>query len=256
MWYTHPPKYHETHPRRPSPDTSTIQWSHDMRIHIINTITASDCNPDHSNTHDDPQEVELLQPNKKQQCTRRNLSSAYVDNKDNTADSPPSTKTPHRPGTPPPLTHTHHAAPVTPQGGRNGGNNHRRQGKRKVSETTCTSTEHIIARDCITHGHTLHWEGDRNDQCEVCDKGGTLTECTRCNIVWHASCLQPTPVFPLRQQDAIVCGEECWTELTAAARSAGIPAPERETHNDDDGDFYSVTLAFRQTTGNIADGGQ
>ena len=81
------------------------------------------------------------------------------------------------------------------------------------------------------HGHTLHWEGDRNDQCEVCDKGGTLTECTRCKIVWHASCLQPTPVFPLRQQDAIVCGEECWTELTAAAHSAGIPAPERDTHD-------------------------
>ena len=26
--------------------------------------------------------------------------------------------------------------------------------------------------------------------------------------------------------------------------------------DDDDGDFYSVTLAFRQTTGNKADGGQ
>ena len=26
--------------------------------------------------------------------------------------------------------------------------------------------------------------------------------------------------------------------------------------HDDDGDFYSVTLASRQTTGNIADGGQ
>ena len=50
--------------------------------------------------------------------------------------------------------------------------------------------------------------------------------------MWHASCLQPIPALPLRQQDdAIVCGEECWTELTAAARSAGIPAPERETHN-------------------------
>ena len=49
--------------------------------------------------------------------------------------------------------------------------------------------------------------------------------------MWHASCLQPIPVFPLRQQDAIVCGEECWNELTAAAHSAGIPAPERETHD-------------------------
>ena len=26
--------------------------------------------------------------------------------------------------------------------------------------------------------------------------------------------------------------------------------------DDDDGDFYSVTLAFRQTTGNKADGGK
>ena len=107
----------------------------------------------------------------------------------------------------------------------------RRNGKRKVSNTTCTGTKHIIARDCLTQAHTLHWEGDRNDQCEVCDTGGTLTECTRCNIVWHASCLQPLPVFPLRRQDAIVCGEECWTELTAAAHNAGIPAPERDTYD-------------------------
>ena len=89
-------------PGAPSPDTSTIQWSHNMRIHIINTITASDCNPDHSDTHNDAQEVELLHPNKKQQCTRRDQSSACVGKEDNTDDSPPATNTPHRPGTPPP----------------------------------------------------------------------------------------------------------------------------------------------------------
>jgi len=201
-----------------------------MRIHII---TASDCNPEHSDTHDDSQEVELVQPNKKQQCTRRERSNTCAGNKDNTDDLPPATQKPQRPNTPtpPPPTHTHHTTLPTIQEGLVEGINRRRHGKRKVSDTTCTGTDHIIARDCLTHEHTLHWEGDRNDQCEVCDKGGTLTECTRCNIVWHASCLQPTPVFPLRQQDAIVCGEECWTELTEAARSAGISAPERETHN-------------------------
>ena len=93
-----------------------------------------------------------------------------------------------------------------------------------------THTGHIIARDCLSHTPTLYWEGDRNDQCEACDEGGTLTECTRCNLVWHASCLRPTPIFPLRRQDAIVCGEQCWTELTTAALSAGSQAPTRETH--------------------------
>ena len=63
-------------------------------------------------------------------------------------------------------------------------------------------TLHMVARDCAPN---LHWEGDRNDQCEACNQGGTLTECTRCNIVWHASCLVPPLPFPLRPQDEIVC---------------------------------------------------
>ena len=201
-----------------------------MRIHIINTITASECNHDHSDPHDS-QDVELVQPNKKQQCTRRDRPNTCVETEEKTNDLPTvAQKLPRREPPPPPPTHTHHTTPPTIQEGRNE-TSHRRHGKRKVSDTTCTGTKHIIARDCLTHEHTLHWVGDRNDQCDVCDKGGTLTECTRCNIVWHASCLQPTPVFPLRQQDAIVCGEECWTELNAAAHSAGIPAPERETHD-------------------------
>ena len=66
----------------------------------------------------------------------------------------------------------------------------------------------MVARDCVPN---LHWEGERNDQCEACDQGGVLTECTRCNIVWHASCLAPPLPFPLRPQDEIVCSEDCWT---------------------------------------------
>jgi len=50
------------------------------------------------------------------------------------------------------------------------------------------------------------------------------------NLVWHASCLHPTPIFPLRRQNAKVCGEQCWTELSTAARSVGSHAPMRETH--------------------------
>jgi hypothetical protein len=121
-------------------------------------------------------------------------------------------------------------APTTSQGANSGRTDHRRQGKRKVSDIALTPTGHIIARDCLLHAPTLHWEGDINDQCEACDEGGTLTECTRCNLVWHASCLRPTPTFPLRPQDAIVCGEQCWSELTTAALSVRSQAPTRETH--------------------------
>ena len=83
----------------------------------------------------------------------------------------------------------------------------------------------MVARDCAPD---LHWEGDRNDQCEACNQGGTLTECTRCNIVWHASCLAPPLPFPLRPQDEIVCSEECWTELVQATLAAGGTTPQRE----------------------------
>ena len=91
-----------------------------------------------------------------------------------------------------------------------------------------TAHTHILARDCLTTTTTAYWEGDRNDQCEVCDKGGTLTECTRCNIVWHASCLHPIPSFPIRPQDAIVCGQACWLELTDNLRQEGKPPPTAE----------------------------
>ena len=101
---------------------------------------------------------------------------------------------------PSPSPHTHNTAPTTLQGANSGRTDHRRQGKRKVSAMALTPTGHIIARDCLLHAPTLHWEGDRNDQCKACDE---LTECTRCNLVWHASCLHPTPIFPLRRQDAI-----------------------------------------------------
>ena len=62
-------------------------------------------------------------------------------------------------------------------------------------------------------------------------ENSTHTECTRCNIVWHASCLHPISPFPIRTQDAIVCGQACcWLELTEALRQEGRPHPSAE-HN-------------------------
>ena len=90
------------------------------------------------------------------------------------------------------------------------------------------STGHIIARDCITDTLNPHWEGDINDQRQACDADGTLTECTRCNIVWHASCLQPPLLFPLRKQDAIICGDACWAELLDEYTKRGTPEPVKE----------------------------
>ena len=55
-----------------------------------------------------------------------------------------------------------------------------------------------------------------------------MTECTRCNIVWHASCLQPPLPFPLRKQDAIVCGDACWAELMDESKTRGAPEPVKE----------------------------
>ena len=55
-----------------------------------------------------------------------------------------------------------------------------------------------------------------------------MTECTRCNIVWHASCLQPPLPFPLRKQDAIVCGDACWAELVDESKTRGASEPVKE----------------------------
>ena len=46
--------------------------------------------------------------------------------------------------------------------------------------------------------------------------------------MWHASCLHTTPPFPIRTQDAIVCGEACWLELTEALTQEGRPNPTQE----------------------------
>ena len=218
-------------PGAPSPDTSTIHWSHHMRTHIINTITASGYTTDITDTNEDSPDVVHVQPRKKQQCTghaqpttRTHPQMALTTHR---------RRKPNREGQvppPPPSPLTHNTANTTLQDTTSGRTNQRRQGKRKVSAMALTPTGHIIARDCLLHAPTLHWEGDRNDQCETCDEGGTLTECTRCNLVWHASCLHPTPIFPLRRQDAIVCGEQCWTELTTAALNAGSQAPTRDTN--------------------------
>ena len=104
------------------------------------------------------------------------------------------------------------------------------QPTKRHKHTTHPPTGHIVARDCLTKALNPHWEGDRNDQCQACDAGGTLTECTRCNIVWHASCLQPPLPFPLRTQDAIVCGNACWAELTEELLTRGEPEPTQENN--------------------------
>ena len=216
----------------PTPDTSTIRWSHNMRIHIINTIIASGYTPDINHTYEDSADVVLIPPRKKQHCAHNGQPQPGNHNTTDT-DSIPSTPAEPRkqePSVPPPSQLTHTTAHTTPQEAHIGGAEHRRLGKRKVSARALTNTGHIIARDCLSSTSTLHWEGARNDQCEACDEGGTLTECTRCNLVWHASCLHPTPISPLRRQDAIVCSEQCWDELTTAAHGAGMQTPTRETH--------------------------
>jgi hypothetical protein len=43
-----------------------------------------------------------------------------------------------------------------------------------------------------------------------------------------SSCLHPIPPFPIRTQDAIVCGQACWLELTEALRQEGMPHPTAE----------------------------
>ena len=99
-----------------------------------------------------------------------------------------------------------------------------RRGKRNVMHV---HTGHTYTRDCLRNSN-LYFDRDRNDQCKVCHLGGPLTEGTRCNIVWHASCLQPVLPFPLRSQDAIVCGDECWDELIREAARIGSTTPTRE----------------------------
>ena len=47
-------------------------------------------------------------------------------------------------------------------------------------------------------------------------------------LLWHASCLQPSLPFPLRTQDAIVCGNACWTELRDELMKQGAPEPAKE----------------------------
>jgi hypothetical protein len=100
-----------------------------------------------------------------------------------------------------------------------------RTGVRQRTSQPRVPTHHMVARDCVPN---LHWEGERNDQCEAYDQGGILTECTRCKIVWHASCLASPLPFPLRPQDEIVCSEDCWTELVQATMTAGGTEPQRE----------------------------
>ena len=219
----------------PQPNTSTIQWSHNMRTHILNRIVHAGYTPHTQDTSDSPN-IEIL-PNPTHAPTihtqPKTINTQYkgsirhaTRNTKNAGTS--STHTQH--------THTH-STQVThseSQQLRHPSDETSTAKLRQLPETQVsdqhTTHTHILARDCLTTTTTAYWEGDRNDQCEVCDKGGTLTECTRCNIVWHASCLHPIPSFPIRPQDAIVCGQACWLELTDNLRQEGKPPPTAE-HN-------------------------
>ncbi|CAM9117584.1 unnamed protein product, partial [Phaeothamnion confervicola] len=65
------------------------------------------------------------------------------------------------------------------------------------------------------------WEGDHNDQCERCNKGGKLLCCDFCNTVWHLDCLDP----PLTEEPdgdwpCPCCREEIITRKRAAFEAA------------------------------------
>jgi hypothetical protein len=77
-------------PGAPSPDTSTIQWSRHMRIHIINIITASGYTTDITDTYEDSPDVVLVQPSKKLQCTSRDQPNSRKHTTDDTDDDPTS----------------------------------------------------------------------------------------------------------------------------------------------------------------------
>ena len=252
------------------PDTSTIQWSSNLRTHLINTIahvthpatatdmggpptesdtTLADCTPapvhDFTNTvaHDtDPAKVtDTGESPKESDTTLADCTPAPVHSRPSTNAISMTRETKNTPAPPPslPLPTPH----TPPNRGRErptpspDADDRARTRRHKVRDTATGThnrtrpqapTHHTVARDCAPG---LHWEGDRNDQCEACNQGGTLTECTRCNIVWHASCLAPPLPFPLRPQDEIVCSEECWAELVQATLSAGGMEPQREDPN-------------------------
>ena len=230
------------------PNTSTIQWSHNMRTHILNRIVHAGYTPHTQDTTDSP-DVEILpnpthaptthtQPNTTN-AQRHSLSTTpktKPQRKGSIGHVPRNTRNAGTSSTHTQHTHTH-STQVTQsesQQLRHPGDETSTAKLLQLPETQVsdqhTAHTHILARDCLTTTTTAYWEGDRNDQCEVCDKGGTLTECTRCNIVWHASCLHPIPSFPIRTQDAIVCGQACWLELTETLRQEGKPPPTAE-HN-------------------------
>ena len=228
------------------PNTSTIQWSHNMRTHILNRIVHAGYTP-HTQDTADSSEVEIIPNPTHTPATHTHSNTAHA--QQHSHSTKPKTKPQHMvpighvprdtrsAGTS--STHTQHTHTHSTQGTQGASQHLRHPGdaastadtkrnlKSQVSNQNTAHT-HILARDCLTTTTTAYWEGDRNDQCEVCDKGGTLTECTRCNIVWHASCLHPIPPFPIRTQDAIVCGQACWLELTEALRQEGRPHPTAE----------------------------
>ena len=219
-------------PHMVSPDTSTLQWSSNLRTHLINTIA----HITHPATVTDMGGPPTESDTTLEGCTPAPVHSRPSTNVDTITKETKHTPAPPPSSSPPLITHTPPAnrgrkrsTPTPDEDGRARGTR-----RHKVRDTTTgdhqhtqprAPTHHTVARDCVPD---LHWEGERNDQCEACDQGGVLTECTRCNIVWHASCLAPPLPFPLRPQDEIVCSEECWNELVQATLTAGGTEPQRE----------------------------
>ena len=237
------------------PDTTTILWSKNMRTHLTNFLGRLGLIDEGTQAQSSDEDVEHIPRPTKRRTEHAHIS---VGTKRATPHTPTSLKNRHtkrtrqthtkhhgNSGAPAPLAHALPPPPPPSPSPRTGGPAKRSriqvstltqtqaahentQPTKRHKHTTHPPTGHIVARDCLTKALNPHWEGDRNDQCQACDAGGTLTECTRCNIVWHASCLQPPLPFPLRTQDAIVCGNACWAELTEELLTRGEPEPTQE----------------------------
>ncbi|CBJ48429.1 Chromodomain helicase-DNA-binding protein, putative [Ectocarpus siliculosus] len=57
------------------------------------------------------------------------------------------------------------------------------------------------------------YEGDHNDICEICDKGGDLLCCDFCNLVYHLCCVTPK-LTELPDEDLWMC-PACTAEVTS-----------------------------------------
>jgi hypothetical protein len=78
-----------------------------------------------------------------------------------------------------------------------------------------------VIRSC-TVPKPLYWWGefDRNSVCNLCDsKGGSMLDCARCNIVFHARCISKS-LKDLAERDVLLCCEECVKEFDTACATS------------------------------------